>query len=297
MANTINYAEKYVPLLDAKYKQESKTSVLDIDNDLLRESEMANTVYIPKMTIDGLGDYDRSAGYPEGATTFEWQSHTLTQDRATEFNVDRVDNQDTLDMAFGRLSGEFIRLHVAPEVDAYRFAQMSSSANNVVNADIDNTDTVEAIDTAIATMDNAEVPAEGRILFVTPTVYKNIKQSDLFDRDFVNIGDMSFDVFDNMPVVKVPQSRFYTGITLNDGSSDFGYAATTGGTEYEINFMIVHQNAVLPVPKLEVPKTFSPDVNQSKDAWKFQFRLHHDIFVPDNKVDGIYVHTKGTAIS
>ncbi len=293
MANTINYAEKYVPLLDAKYKQESKTSVLDIDNDLLRESEMANTVYIPKMTIEGLGDYDRSTGYPSGDTTFEWQAHTLTQDRAKEFNIDRVDNQDTLDMAFGQLSGEFIRLHVAPEVDAYRFAQMASKASTTVNADIDNTNTVEAIDTAIAEMDDNEVPAEGRILFVTPTVYKNIKQSDLFDRDFVNIGDMSFDVFDNMPVVKVPQSRFYTGITLGAD----GYSKTTGGTDYEINFMIVHQNAVMPVPKLEVPKTFNPDVNQDKDAWKFQFRIHHDIFVPDNKVDGIYVHTKASAIA
>jgi len=297
MANTINLAEKYVPLLDAKYKQESKTSVLDIDNDLLRESQMANTVYIPKMTIDGLGDYDRTDGYPAGDTTFEWESHTLSQDRATEFNVDRVDNQDTLDMAFGKLSGEFIRLHVAPEVDAYRFSQMASSAGTTVNADLDNTDTVEAIDTAMAAMDDAEVPEEGRILFVTPSIYKNIKQSDLFDRNLVNVGDMTFDAFDNMPVVKVPQSRFYTGITLNDGSSSFGYAPITDGSEYEINFMIVHQMAVLPVPKLRVPKTFSPDVNQDKDAWKFQFRIHHDIFVPDNKTDGIYVHTAGTALS
>ena len=297
MANTINYAEKYVPLLDAKYKQESKTAVLDIDNDLLRESEMANTIYIPKMTIDGLGDYSRSTGFPEGSTTFEWESHTLTQDRANEFNIDRVDNQDTLDMAFGRLTGEFIRLHVAPEVDAYRFAQMAAGAGTTVNADLDSTDTVEAIDTAMAAMDDAEVPEEGRILFVTPSIYKNIKQSDLFDRNLVNVGDMTFDAFDNMPVIKVPQSRFYTGITLNDGSSSFGYAPIEDGSEYEINFMIVHQNAVLPVPKLEVPKTFSPDVNQDKDAWKFQFRLHHDIFVPDNKTDGIYVHTAGTALT
>ena len=297
MSNTINYAERYTDLLDRKYKMEAKTSVLDVSDDLVRESEMANTVYLPKMTLSGLGDYDRANGFPTGDVTLEYEAKTLSLDRGTEFTLDRVDNIDTMDAAAGNLMGEFVRLHVAPEIDAYRFAQMASKANNTVNADIDNTDTVEAIDTAVVTMDDAEVPAEGRILFVTPTVYKNIKQSDQFERDFVNIGDMSFDVYDNMPVVKVPQSRFYTGITLNDGSSSFGYTETTGGTEYEINFMIVHQNAVLPVPKLNISKYFTPDTNQKTDGHLFQFRLHHDIFVPDNKVDGIYVHTKGTVIA
>lgn len=297
MANTINYAERYAPLLDKKYKKESVTSVLDISDELVRESEMANTVYIPKMTLDGLGDYDRANGFPEASTTLEWEAHTLTQDRGTEFTVDRVDNQDTMDVAFGQLSGEFIRLHVSPEIDAYRFAEMATAAGNTVNADLDNTDTVEAIDTATVTLDDAEVPDEGRILFVTPSIYKNIKQSDQFERDFATIGDRSFDVFDNMPVVKVPQSRFYTGITLNDGSSSFGYAPVTDGSEYEINFMIVHQNAVLPVPKNRIAKTFEPDVNQKTDGYLFQYRLHHDIFVPDNKTEGIYVHTAGTALS
>lgn len=293
MSNTINYAERYVPMLDEKYKMESKTSVLDISQELVRETQQANAVLIPKMTIAGLGDYDRADGYPAADTTLEWETHTLTQDRATEFTVDRIDNQDTMDVAFGRLAGEFTRLHVAPEIDAYRFAEMADAAANEIDADLDESDTVEAIDEATVTMDDAEVPSEGRILFVTPTVYKNIRQSDLFDRDFVNVGDMSFDAFDNMPIVKVPQSRFYTAIDLYDGSSDFGYDKASGG--YDINFMIVHQNAVLPVPKARIPKTFDPDTNQQTDGWLFQYRLHHDIFVPDNKTEGIYVHTVAQA--
>lgn len=297
MANTINYAERYTDLLDRKYKMEAKTAVLDVSDDLVRESEMANTVYLPKMTLSGLGDYDRANGFPTGDVTLEYEAKTLSLDRGTEFTLDRVDNIDTMDAAAGNLMGEFVRLHVAPEIDAYRFAQMASKANNTVNADIDNTNTVEAIDTAVVTMDDAEVPSEGKILFATPTVIKDIRQSDLFDRDFINIGDMSFDAYDNMPIVKVPQSRFYTGITLNDGSSSFGFEATTGGTEYEINFMIVHQNAVLPVPKLNISKYFEPAENQKTDGHLFQFRLHHDIFVPDNKIDGIYVHTKADAIA
>ena len=49
------------------------------------------------------------------------------------------------------------------------------------------------------------------------------------------------------------------------------------------------------VKKFALPKIFDPDVNQEKDAWKFQFRLYHDAFVYDNKAKGIYLHKKTTA--
>ena len=44
--------------------------------------------------------------------------------------------------------------------------------------------------------------------------------------------------------------------------------------------------------KSNVAKLFTPDENQNKDAWQFDYRLYHDSFVLDNKVQGIYVHTK-----
>ena len=46
-----------------------------------------------------------------------------------------------------------------------------------------------------------------------------------------------------------------------------------------------------------IPRIFSPAVNQDADAWKFQLRLYHDMFVLKNKTKGIYVHKKSTANS
>ena len=96
-----------------------------------------------------------------------------------------------------------------------------------------------------------------------------------------------------MEVVRVPQGRFNTAITLNNGSSAFGFVPTAGG--YKINFMIIHPSAVVSVVKHRMPRIFSPEVNQTKDAWKFDIRLYHDIFVMANKVKGIYVHRASTA--
>jgi hypothetical protein len=59
--------------------------------------------------------------------------------------------------------------------------------------------------------------------------------------------------------------------------------------------MVVHPSAVLPVVKHDIVKIFSPDENQSADAWKFQTRVYHDCFVLNQKVKGIYLHRASTA--
>ncbi|MBO7342113.1 MAG: hypothetical protein J6U87_05485, partial [Clostridia bacterium] len=89
-------------------------------------------------------------------------------------------------------------------------------------------------------------------------------------------------------VIEVPQTRFYTGITLNSGASAWGYTKATDAVG--INFLVVAKSAVVQAKKLALPKIFTPDENQTKDAWKFQYRLYHDALAYDNKKTGIYVH-------
>ena len=119
----------------------------------------------------------------------------------------------------------------------------------------------------------------------------NLRNSDLFERNIMDIGDRTVSTYDSIPVIEVPQSRFNDEITLNDGSSDFGFTASGN----DINFMIVHQEAALPIVKQQQLKVFDPDTNQQKDGWLMQSRVYHDIFTPDNKVDGIYLHTENIA--
>ena len=39
-----------------------------------------------------------------------------------------MDNEETAGVAYGRLSGEFLRSYVVPEIDAVRFAKYASEA-------------------------------------------------------------------------------------------------------------------------------------------------------------------------
>ena len=297
MPNSIALAEKFLPILDGVYKRESLTARLLGANALIR-FDGANKVSIFKTEIDGLADYSRNNGFVNGSVTAGWESYTLSKDRGVGLSIDRMDNEETLGMAFGTLAGEFARVKEVPELDAYRFAAMAS-ANGITSASaaitVGTTDVPGLIDTAEQVMGDAEVPYEGKILFVSEKCYAGLKAK--ITRYLRNEGEVqrNVEMYNDMEVVRVPKGRFNTAVTLYDGTSNFGFAPTAGG--YPINFMIVHPSAVLPIVKHEIVNVFSPDENQSADAWKVNIRLYHDIFVLDQKQKGIYCHYDTTANS
>ena len=281
MANTIISAEKFVGIIDNVYKKASLTAVLDTPS--TPDFSGANTVKVMKVTTTGLGDYSRQDGYAKGNASLNWETLKLTEDRSAELGVDRMDNEETLGLAFGTLMNSFMSENVAPEVDAYRFMKYSKAANiGSASATLaDGEAVVKAVRAAITAMDEAEVPAEDRILFITPTLHGLVQDLDT---------TKSREVFNRFAaVVEVPQTRFYTDITLNSGSDAWGY--TKGADAKDINFLVVAKSAVVQATKMALPKIFDPDTNQDKDEWKFQYRLYHDAFVYENKAKGIYAHT------
>jgi len=149
-------------------------------------------------------------------------------------------------------------------------------------------------------MNEAEVPEEGRILFISETAYEGLKAKIT---RFTENGERSIyngiESYNGMRVIRVPQTRFYTAITQYDGTTagqTAGGYIGTASTGYNVNFIIVHPSAVLKVMKHVLPRIFTPDVNQDADAWKFDYRVYYDVFAYDNKVKGIYLHRAATAI-
>ena len=288
MANNIKLFEQYVPLLDEVYKEASKTDVLDGNPELIRMGANANELIIPKMTMDGLADYSRNGGYVGGDVSLTNETVVCNFDRGRMFTVDSMDNAETAGVAFGMLAGEFIRTKVAPELDAFRFATYAS-ADGVGTGDGNLTtgeEVVAALRVATTIMDESEVPMEDRILFITPTLHGLVQ-----DMDLVN----SREVLSRFSqVITVPQTRFYTAIQQNDGTTSGetggGYSKASWGVD--INFMVVHKGAVIQFPKHISPKVVSPEMNPDADAWKFGYRQVSIAQVYDNKVAGVYVHYK-----
>lgn len=286
MANTIQKFKKYVVgLLDEVYKNASKTAILDGAPELASQGANADELIIPKIDMDGLGDYDRNSGYTQGDVTFTNETVKCNFDRGRMFTVDNVDNMDTAGMAFGRLSGEFIRTKVVPELDAFRFATYAATSGADITAHSESYADGEAVRKAIAAkndaMTDAEVPAEGRVLFINPVLNGMIR-----DMDTTKSKEL---LAKFAAVVEVPQARFYTAIEQLDGKSEGqkkgGFKKADSG--FNLNFLIVEKSAVIQYQKHVAPKTVTPEQNQDADAYKFGYRNVGIADTYENKAAGI----------
>ena len=300
MANSIGLAEEYTAELDVVYAKESLTSNLEVDNAMVRGFDNAGTVHLPDIVTDGLGDYDRDNGFSRGSTTLTWSPYTIDFDRAQEFQIDNLDDQESQNVAFAGTSTEFVRTQVVPEVDATRFAVMHTAANTKVEADLADGDAVlTAWDTAMLTMDNDEVGRETRLSYMSYDNLSKLKNASSIEREFqtqmINGMEVNREIWklDGVSIIGVPSARFYTEITLDDGTGGGGYAKTAV-TGRDLNFLLIDTRATNAITRHNPIRIFDPATNQDADAWKYQYRLYHDLIVPKNKVKGVYSHRKTT---
>lgn len=290
MANNITLFRKYINLLDEVYKNAAVTSVLDSDASLAQQGANTNEIVIPKLSMDGLADYSRNGGYVGGSVTLTNETVTFNYDRGRKFTVDAMDNEETAGLAFGKLSSEFLRTRVAPEMDAFRFATYAGiSGISKVSAGAtlaDGAAVISALRGATTQMDEDEVPMEGRILFITPTLKGLVEDMDTTKSREV-MGRFS-------QLILVPQTRFYTAIDLKDGTTSGeeagGFAKATDGKD--INFMVIHKPALLQYTKHTVNKIITPEANQESDGWMFFYRAYGLADAYENKAAGIYLHHK-----
>lgn len=288
MANSIQLSKVYTNLLDEVYQNSALTAVLESDASLSRQGANANEIVIPKIAMDGLADYSRNGGYVNGNVTLNWETVKFNYERGRMFQVDTMDNEETQNIAFGRLAGEFVRTKVVPELDAFRFATYAgvSGIGTAAGALATGEAVIKALRDATSAMDEAEVPMEDRHLFITPTLLGLVQDMDTTKSKEVLSRFAS--------ITKVPQTRFYSAVELLDGQTDGeeagGYKKADGAVE--LNFEVIHKPAVLQFTKHAVPKIISPEANQDADAWKYGYRNYGLCDAYENKVAGIYVHKK-----
>lgn len=304
-------AVKFIPLLDEIYQRASLTAMLD-DPSLATQFVGTKTVKLPKISVDGAGDYDRDAGYAQGGVAVSYESHDLAYDRGRKFRIDVIDNDEAAFDLYRQVSVQYVRTREVPEIDAVRFAEIyaaatrSQSLGTVVKADLTGSESaLNLFDAAEKTLNEKEVPEEGRVLFCTNDFYGMLKSDTAVSRrlDVQNSSgniDRRVAMLDGVtPIIRVPQARFYSLITLYDGTTSSqkagGYVPTSGG--FDLNFIYANRAVLRGVIKRNISKIVTPEQNQSADAYDIFYRCHHDLIVKDNETAGIYIHCKLTGRS
>lgn len=297
MANTIEHISKHLHNeLDEMFVKESVTGVLELlrPGGIQLDFVNAKTVKVPNIVMSALSDYSRLNGYAAGDINLTWEAFTLTQDRGKQFTLDAMDNEESGGIAVIHAMKVFERTQVIPEVDAYRLSTLAAKATGT---GIATPGTITA-STVIAKFADAEkyfedneVPTDRIVYFISTEVARAIKISTelkaLVGITTVENGDIKLKVntFNDNIIIVVPPTRFKTAYT-------FGNGFTPTAEAKDINILAVYDAASIPVKKHNPVRTFSPEVVQDKDAWKFNYRLYHDIFVPAEKIVGVWLHTK-----
>ncbi len=288
MANNIAAIKNYTSVLDAVYQKASVSGCLTSGGRMVRAGRNAKEIMIPKISVSGLGDYTRNVGYKTGSITFDYETKTFNYDRGIKLLADVMDVEEAgvLD-CFVAAGSELMRTQVAPEADAFTFAEIAShsgvDSESKSYADAEAPDLLKDLRAVTNDMDELEVTEGGRILFITPTL-----KGMLDDFSLVN-PNLSKHVLTRFSrIVEVPQRRFYSKIDLLSGETDqFGYQKATDGKA--INWMVVEKSAVIKFDKHVASRVFSPDELENLDSYMRKYRKYGIVELLDNKLDGVRV--------
>lgn len=251
-----------------------------LENDV--EFVGARTVRVHTIVPVEVNDYDRTAtanryGVPQevGDTV---QELTMGQDKSFTGIIDKGNSKD---QAINK-AGKFLKVQmderIIPLKDKYGLQVLANGAGVIAGSAeaISKANVCERISTGTVALDNAEVPADGRTLFLTAECYKQLRLSEEFlgveALGHKSLAKGQVGEYDNMAVIKVPASRMPAGV----------------------NFLIVHKSAACSPAKISDTKmhTDPPGISGSL----VEGRFYWDTFVFGAKAAGIYADVDTGAV-
>jgi hypothetical protein len=304
MANTLTKAVVYNTLLDEVITAGLTSQKLTAGASRIKYNG-GNTVKIAKLSVGGYGNYDRATGYPAGAATQSWEDHVITMDRGITFNVDVMDEDETMQtLSVANIITEFARSQAVPEIDSYRYSKIFQSIVDDATVRYSYYTPAEAtilgtIQGQIADIQNAIGEQTPMTCYISGAAFKYLTQStqlakQLGVQNVTGANGITTKIYDidGVPLVVVPSARMKT---------EYAFSATNGfaakNFAQDINWILIADSAAVAFVKHQKTKIVSADDNQTADAEKVMAREYHDCWVYENKHNAIYVSLKTATIA
>jgi hypothetical protein len=304
MSNSLTKAVVYNTLLDEVITAGLTSAKLTAGASRVKYNG-GNTVKIAKLSVGGYGTYDRSTGYPAGAATQSWEDHLITMDRGITFNVDVMDEDETMQtLSVANIITEFARTQAIPEIDSYRYSAIFAAI--VDDATVIYGYYTPAVATILTTIqgqiaDRRDVigETEPMTIYMSGAAHKLLTTStelvkQLGVQSVTGVNGVTTKIYDidGVPIVVVPSARMKTEYAF---SATNGFAAKAWAMD--INWILIADSAAVAFVKHQKTKIVSADDNQTADAEKVMAREYHDCWVYENKHNAIYVSLKVATIA
>ena len=289
MANNINYAALFQNALDKKLAQDLTTGWAEANASRVQYNG-GNELKIAKLGLDDLADYNRATGYEDGDITLEWETHKFRYDRGRKFSLDAMDVDETnFTATASNVMGEFVRTKVVPEIDLIRIASLASKAGNSVDIEASPENALEEFKKGIVAVRDAGYGGQlvAHVTYEFMSMLELRFANQLGSVTFAVSGvDTTFPSVDGVALIPTQSTRMFEKVEKAGQSYK--------GSGKQIHFLIVGKDVPMGIVKHAPARTFLPEENQNADAYVINYRVYHDLFVEDNKVDAVYVAFDGS---
>lgn len=250
----------------------------------------AKTIAVPTILTTGRVDANRDTiGEKKRNYNNEYTEFTLKNFRSWETLVHPRDIAETKGAAaIGNITQVYNEEQKFPEMDAYCVSKVYSDWTKLSMTATEVTLTVsnvlEQFDAMMEKMDNKRVPANGRVLYVTPSVKTLLKNADKIQRT-VDAGsantalNRSVSRLDEVEIIPVPEELMKTVY-------DFSVGWKADGTARQIRMFLVNPLAVITPIVYNFAQLDEPSAG-TQGKYDYYEESYEDVFVLPLKKDAI----------
>ena len=286
---TLNYAQQYSKALAQAYPYVLHFAALrSTENDSRYKWTGANTINIPSLSTTGRTDGDRDR-INEATRNYDnaWEPKTLSNHRMWSTLVHPLDIDETNEVAsIQNITKVFNEEQKFPEMDAYLVSKLYSDWTTAgMSADttaVTEDNILQIIDGYMEAMDEANVPRNGRIMYLTPVINGILKRAVERARTIMN-GDANIkravESIDELQIEKVPSSLMKTVY-------DFTTGYKPGAGAKQIRLFIAHPSAVITPEKYSFAQLDPPSALTNGKYYYFE-ESYDDTFMLNRRKDAI----------
>ena len=298
----VNYATDYQRALSQAYPYVLNFGALyNTPNNNSFRWVNAKTIEIPNISTTGRVDSDRDTiATAQRNYDNAWETKTLENQRKWSTLVHPMDiDQTNMVATIANITRVFNEEQKFPEMDAYLVSKIYNDwVTSLAGDDAHRSYTGKTADTTVITtqnalavfdklmlaMDNARVPVQGRILYVTNEVKYILKESEKLSRS-IDVTDNNHKIdrvvnrLDEVEVIGVPAPLMKT-------KYDFDSGWTPADDADQINMFLVHPSAVITPVSYTFSRLDEPSAG-SEGKYIYFEESFEDAFILNNKADAI----------
>lgn len=258
----------------------------------------SNTVILPSLSVKGRGNGDRDSigSFSRNFNNHE-ESKTLKTHRTWDTLIHPRDIDETNHVAsIQNITKVMNEEQKFPEMDAEMITALYALKNAIENITedevLDVANVLTKFDAMMDKMDEARVPAAGRLLYAdtyTKTLIDTAKEAARTLAATDKVVARSIERIGEVEIIGVPTSVMKSAFNLK-AEDGFEVAADAK----DVKMLLVHPSAVIPVIAYDFAELGAPS-SLSKGKWTYFEESFEDVFIFDKKHNAIQFYIEQTA--